>query len=545
MNRREFLAVPVAAAAAAAARPNVVVVMMDDFGIGQFAPLVEGMATKDFDPAFVDFTRKHGAQYTPEEALAAARKAMPCVSELSRKGVLFTNAFAASNLCAPARTAVLTGRQPNRFGFYENADVESTGLPAGSVLVERLQRAGYATALVGKYHCGTRNDELRQAVLNRHGLAPAALGKLPAEKRQAIDAEIRASGYFGSVIDRHDPRRLGFDFYCGYNHYEAPFYDAENIWDNGTPVGKQPRYNTEYFTDKALDFIRGAKRPFFLELCYHAVHGPLRPKAPDKYFSRFPSASYELTNFYAHVNAVDEGIRALRAELERKGEWENTLFMFCGDNGGSISLASPLPGNAPVHGHKGMYLQGGIRVPMMAHWPKGPGKPGRNGQLVSTMDLLPTALAAASVDAPSGLDGRSLLPTLDRHDRRIRETLFWSGIHARSWGFWGETTIGRAEPRREESPGAWAVTDGEHLLRFTGTVIPGLFQDLPDGRGPRHELFDVRRDPGETKDVFAARPEVARKLAAAWKRERDTLPPPPRWNRRRWDELIDAKNALP
>src|SRR5574338_1015168 len=102
MNRRSFLfsaAAPLLGAAVR--RPNIVVVMMDDFGTGQFAPQAETIGVRDFDPAYRSFLKSKNVEYSPEKALEFARKAMPNLQALGRAGVVFTNAFAPSNLCAP------------------------------------------------------------------------------------------------------------------------------------------------------------------------------------------------------------------------------------------------------------------------------------------------------------------------------------------------------------------------------------------------------------------------------------------------------------
>jgi len=520
----------------------VIIVMMDDFGHGQFAPNASAITAKDYDPAFVEFMARHGGD-RPEVGLEYARRAMPALSALASDGVVFTNAFSSSNLCAPARVGVLTGVQQNRFGFYQNEDVERAGLPKGSALVARLRQGGYATALVGKYHAGMRDESLRLGVLKRFGLAPGALVKMDAAQRAEVDAEIRKTGYLGSAVPEHNPLNYGFDYYFGYNRWECPFYDSEHIWENWAYAGLQREYNTDLFTAKALDFIGRSKKqgkPFFLELCYHAVHGPLKPQAPAKYFDQFKGATYNMANFYAHVNGVDAGVAALKAELERAGDWDNTLLMFCSDNGGSIHAASPLPGNAPFRGHKGSMLQGGLHVPLLAHWPAGLKRHGWRAELASMLDLMPTALDAAGIAAPAGLDGKSLLPMLTGKTSRTHDYLLWAGMHARAWGFMAETTIGPAEPRRDESPGGWAVTDGNFMLRFVGTTPAGLFIDMPDGAPARRELYDMREDPGERTDLIDKLPQVAERLEKAYAAEAMKFVAPARWRRDRWRELMPA-----
>ena len=221
LTRRSLVGAGACAAlrGAPARRPNVIIVMMDDFGYGQFAPNAAAITQKDYDPAFVDFLARHGGD-SPEVGLEFARRAMPTMSALAQQGVVFTNAFSSSNLCAPARVGVLTGVQQNRYGFYQNEDVERVGMPKGSALAGRLQQGGYATALVGKYHAGTRDESLRLGVLKKYGLAPGALMKMDPAKRAEVDAEIRKTGYLGSTIPEHNPLNHGFDYYFGYNRWE-------------------------------------------------------------------------------------------------------------------------------------------------------------------------------------------------------------------------------------------------------------------------------------------------------------------------------------
>jgi uncharacterized sulfatase len=538
MERRSFLAgaLPAALAGAPAqgTRPNVLLVMMDDFGVGQFAPLARRLGTKDLDPLFVDFVRRRGLAYSPEEAIEMAGRAMPCLSELARGGAVFSNAFSPSNLCSPARAGTLMGRMQIRDGLYQNTDVERTGVTRGRVLAARLQKAGYATGFIGKWHAGRRDESLRQRVMKKSGLTP-----------QQREAEIRKTGYLGAVAPEHHPLNNGFDYYFGYNRWECPFYNSEHIWENWTYTGLQERYNTELFTAKALDFINGARKqgkPFFVELAFHAVHGPLKPQAPDPYFRKFPSKCYQLSNFYAHVNAVDEAVAAIRAALG--AEWRNTLLLFCADNGAPSGGETPLPGNAPYAGHKGMFVQGGFRIPMLAHWPAGlpPGGEARK-EIVSMLDLMPTALDAAGVPAPGDLDGRSLLPLLRGQAKSVHEHLLWAGIHARAWGFRGETVIGGDAPRRrEESPGAWVATDGRYLLRFVTTTPAGLFQDQPGGAPPHYELFDVLEDPGERRDLYRQIPQVAKRLQEAYFSQAKEFPPPTAWRRDRWREMVPPDN---
>lgn len=494
--------------------------MMDDFGFGQCSPYAQSMTAADADPAYMEFLRRRNSGYEPEQALDFSRRAMPVLSELAKQGVRFTNALSPSNLCAPARCGVLTGRNQNRFGIYQNSDVEATGLPQGAVLAGSLRKAGYATGFIGKWHAGRRNEALRESAVRE--------GK-----------PVNPTGYLGSVVREHHPLSHGFDYYYGYNRWECPFYDSEHIWENWEYTGKQPRYNTGLFAEKAIQFIGKALtegKPFFAEVAFHAVHGPLKPQAPKPHFLKFGGAPYALSNFYAHVSAVDEAIASLRQSLG--AEWENTLFFFCSDNGAPLSMETPPPGNGRYPGHKGGFHQGGFRIPMVARFPRAFRGGEVRSEIVSMLDIMPTALDASGAETPAGLDGHSLLPLLSGKSSRAHEYLDWAGIHSRAWGFSGETVIGDAQQRREESPGAWVITDGKYLLRFVTSTPAGLYRDSPDGAPARYELFDLREDPGETRNLYQQLPQVAREMERAYRERSKELPPPTRWRRDRWNEMM-------
>jgi uncharacterized sulfatase len=535
MKRRSLLATPLACLAQtpAVTRPNVVVVMMDDFGIGHFAPTAASMRAADLNRQYAAWLKTKGVKYTAEQALDCSRRAMPNVSALAKTGVLFTNNHATSNLCAPSRAGLLTGRMQNQFGHYQNSDTEASGVPAGMILAQYFQGAGYATGFIGKWHVGTRDEALRLEVLKRAN----------GGEKFDVEAAVRATGHLGAVVRQHHPLEHGFDYYYGYNRWECPFYNSEHIWENYTYTGKQPRYNTELFAEKAVAFLGKSlreKKPFYLHIAPHAVHGPLEPKAPERHFSKFPSPEYKLTNFYAHVHAVDEMVGQIRGAMTQE-EWDNTLFAFCADNGAPVALDTVLPGNGAYRGHKGSVYMGGLRTPLLMHWPKGLGSRGRSvNAMTSNMDVLPTALNAAGIGLPVGVEGVSLLPLARGEAKSAHEHLMWAGIHARAWGFTRETTIGQFNQRREESPGAWAVTDGTYMLRYVTATPAGLFSDVPEGEAGHFELHDLREDVQEERNLAPQLPQVVERLKSVYKARARSLPPPSKWRRDRWEEMNKA-----
>lgn len=524
------LSLAVGLQAVTAQRPNVLIVVLDDFGIGQFAPVARELELGEIDPEFLAYTLGLGAEaYDPKVALAAARRAMPFMDTLVKEGVMFNRAFAANSLCSPSRASLLTGVNSIRWGGYRNIDINVTGLPEGRSLVRRLQAQGYRTAMVGKWHLGERDETLRRRILDGGGT----------EK----DAE--RAGYLGSCAPQSHPLSHGFDYAFFYNRWQSPYYESDLIWENHTHAGRQTEYNTDLFARKAGAFMEqalDARQPFFVELALHTVHVPQDVPAPAAYAERFQTGEKSVDLLYSHIYGVDQSIRRLVEMLKRRGAWENTILFFTSDNGatgkftgGNLSL---VPGNGAFRGHKGQTLLGGIRVPLVMVWPERIRSALRIEQAVSLMDLLPTVLDAAEIEAPAGLDGKSLLPLLQNPDLKQHDRLFFTSIHAPSWGFSGKHVIGDAEGRRDLFPGAWAVVEGDWLLRFVGTLAPGLLDTCPGGQSAHFELFNTRADPLEQHDLYATHPDVAARLTAAYREFAATLPPPPVWDRRHWDELM-------
>jgi uncharacterized sulfatase len=334
----------------------------------------------------------------------------------------------------------------------------------------------------------------------------------------------------------------GFDYYFGYNKWDSPFYNAKNVWENYSSVGIVKEYNTDVFTDKALGFIKKSldeNKPFCVQLHYHAVHGPLGPKAPDKYLKRFDTGSFILNNFYAHVYAVDANVKKIFDFLKTKGQADNTLFVFTSDHGGAIGGLSCLPGNAPYTGHKGMLLQGGFRVPMFFYWPGKIKTPLKKDQLVSTIDILPTIVDAAGGKVPDNIDGKSLLPQiLHNSSASVRDQLAIGGIHARVWGFMGQTSFFPHKVSREKAPSGYVVVDDQYILRYVSETIANLYKDAVSGIPAHYELYDYRKDPGEQNNLAEKLPKKVQQLKKIWKRESSDFPKPVEWEVEKWEAMM-------
>lgn len=523
-------------------RPNLLFIMMDDLGYGQCAFNNSELTVDEFDPYFKKLVKEQQG-YPPEQALEFSRQAMPVISSLADQGILFSRAYSPSSLCAPSRLSIATGKNQHARGIYTNVDVETVGFEPGSLLASHLQQAGYGTAHIGKWHIAPRDDGLMRTILANRGIEMGADFSWSDTAREYPDISdaVWESGYYGSVTPRQNPIRNGFDYYYGYNNWASQFYDSPLVWENDEHTGRQSGYNTDVFTNKAISFMDQQlkeNKPFFVQLHYHAVHDYLQPNAPRKYFRKFSSHYYELTNFYAHVYAVDANVDRIIRFLKQHDAFENTIIVFTSDNGAMPGGPSVLPGNAPYSGQKGTYFLGGIRVPLLFHWPKAI-KQGREiGMLASSIDIMPTFLEAAGIELPDGLDGKSLLPILKgQSSGAVRNHLIWAGIHSRRWGFLINTSFKYHGTEGPYAPGAWAVLKGDYLLRFVGSVEPGVYHESPDGADSTLKLYNVSNDPAETRELAAEYPERVNELKSLFLEYSENFQPPHRWSEEKWSEI--------
>jgi uncharacterized sulfatase len=482
ISRREFLggaaAALLSAAPAAARRPNIILVLLDDLGYGQFSPNRDMFDLEQLNPIVAERDLK---EITAEAAVEATRIAAPNFTRLAAEGARFTDAYVACPLCAPSRSAIMTSRYPQRFGAYGNLDIERGGVPTDQLFPSQLlQKSGYRTAIIGKWHLARMQG----------GMEPGS-GQHP--------------------LDR------GFDYFFGFNGCCTTYYDAANFMRNRERA-KPEGFSTDQFTEEAIRFIRGGEKdkPFFLYLPFNAVHGPYGKPAPAQYLDKFHTGSKRIDNFYAYLNAADEGVARIRHVLAEMGQEQNTLIVLLSDNGASGN--TPIPSNAPFLGFKGQVWQGGVRVPMVL-WGPGVTKGMLSREPVISMDVMPTALHAAGVQLPAGyaVDGRSLLPLLSgKQQGPVHETLFWAGQLAYKW-------VNNANDEKTAPP-AWAVRKGRWMLRYWSHL-------------GRHELYDLERDRGERHDVAAQHPEIVRPMKADYAQWYRGTKTPMDWGEENWKAL--------
>ncbi len=429
---------------AEARRPNILLIVTDDQGYADF-----------------------GFQGSPSVRT-------PHIDALAGAGVRLTNAYVSHPYCSPTRAGLLTGRYQQRFGHENNPaflpDNEEIGLPVGELtLADVLGGAGYATAVIGKWHLGAGPP--------------------------------------------FHPRRRGFDEFFGFlggghNYFEdggtgagggisTAEYTAA-LEHNGRHVSPTD-YLTDAFSRQAEDFIRRHRdRPFFLYLAFNAPHTPYQ--APEHYRQRFAEIDDgECRTYAAMISAVDDGIGRVVKTLRELEIDQQTLIFLLSDNGGQAR--DTCPDNTPLRGGKGGLYEGGIRVPFVVAWPGRLTAGSTYKALVSSLDVFATAAALAGPLAGRSAPGAPTKPDVDGVDLMPFLTGRQTGVPRRAL-YW-----------RVAGGVGWAVRRDRWKL-------------IGKRRGA--ELYDLDADAGETRSLAPERPDLVRELAALY-RDWNAKMVPPRW----------------
>ena len=407
--------------------PNVVIIVSDDAGYADFS--------------------LNGSAHFPT----------PHIDSIAKNGVRFSQGYVSASVCSPSRAGLLTGRYQQRFGHHLNIPPkysETNGLPVEeSTLADALKAQGYRTIALGKWHLG---------------YAP-----------------------------NFHPLSRGFDEYYGFLQGARSYLALKKgtrlnqLLRDREPIPEEFDYMTDSLGEEAAAYIdTHAKAPFFMYLCFNAVHTPLHA-TKEKLGKASPDLSEKRKKLAAMTMSLDDAVGNVLAALNRNEITDDTIVVFINDNGGQTRSGCL---NAPLRGRKGQPYEGGIRVPFVAQWP-GHWPAGMvYDHPVSALDLFPTALSAAGGDASAQekpLDGVDLGPYLvSKEDALPHKTLFWQ--------------------RRDN----FAVRDGDWKL--------------VQEKGGALELYDIAQDPSESKNLAAENPEVVARLKGlyeAWKATHEE----PRW----------------
>jgi len=437
---------PARPAGEAQARPNVIVILVDDLGWPDVST--------------------YGRHDVPT----------PNIDRIANTGVAFSSGYVAASVCAVSRAGLLTGRMPASFGFYYNINDEGNdgaGLPTDQpTLAERLKPLGYRTAAIGKWHQGAE----RQFYPTNRGF-DEFFGFLAGE---TVYVDPRTPGMV-TTPTRADANKPPFDHRRG-NGVVVEGPDAR-------PVDNFGKYLTNEITHRAVDFIeRSDGQPYFAYVAYNAPHWPLQ--VPQTWFDKFASIQDPVRRTYvAMIAAMDDGVGQILDALEHKGQRENTIVILLSDNGCPVQFGFCNPAH-PWGAGKFTYLEGGVRVPFVMSWPAGLSQRGIVDTPVSSLDIVPTILHAASPDTPlpAGLDGQDLVAAVAHPPASPRLLL------------WGQEPV-------------YAARQGDYKLWRS--------EDWD-----RTHLYNIVTDAGERTDLSARDPQIEAKLAADVERWRASLPLP-------------------
>ncbi|MEI7947301.1 MAG: sulfatase [bacterium] len=440
MKKILFAALMLTALAHAATKPNIIFILADDLGYTDLAC--------------------YGSKYYET----------PNLDRMASQGVKFTHGYTCGANCQPTRAALMSGQYGARTGVYTVGSIERfpwrtrpirpvenvQQLPLDKItLGQSMRRSGYKTALFGKWHLGDSGE--------------------------------------------HHPSKRGFD--------EAITSMGAHFDFTTTPHEGHPKdaYLADFLTNRATDFIRRNKEnPFFLCLHHFGVHAPYQAK--ENWISHFkPKAAvggHHDPTYAAMIASVDESVGRVLALLEELKLSENTLVIFSSDNGGvggyksaGLDKTEGITDNAPLRGGKGMYYEGGIRVPYIFFW-KGKIEAGKVcEEPINSVDLYPTLLEIVGSTPPANytLDGTSYLNLLTGKPTENRKPLYWHFP-----GYLGE-----------RSTACGVILNGDWKLR----------ECLETGK---LELYNLKNDVSEKNDLAAAQPEKAKELYAqlcAWRKE--------------------------
>ena len=402
----------------------------------------------------------------------------PNIDRLAREGTRFTQAYAGCSQCAPSRSVLMTGYHSGHTPVRGNSG--GISLRAEDVTVaEVLKRAGYRTGLFGKWGLG--------------------------------DADTPGV-----------PNKQGFDEFFGYLHQKhAHFYYTDYLWQNdarfalpGNMDGNREQYTPDVILDRALDFIRASSgAPFFCFVSSTIPHhewavpesslkeyaGTFDEQRPEfRWREGYAFPKEPKATMAAMVSHLDKGVGKIVQLLDELMLRENTLVLFTSDNGPdsySMTNLDFFKASGPLRGHKYDLYEGGIRVPAIARWP-GTVPAGADSELPwHFADIMPTfaELAGTPSEVPNNIDGISIAPSL-RGDRR-------SGIQAsREFLYW------------DADSGSRAVRMGDWKL-------------VQPKRDAEAELYDLKTDIGESRNVAADHPDVAARMLD-YANASYTAPPP-------------------
>lgn len=427
------------------ALPNVILIVADDLGYGDLS------------------------------CYGQTKFSTPNIDKLAKEGMLFTQHYAGAPVCAPARSALLTGMHTGHTTIRGNKKINGKGdFPLSDsdiTLAQIYKEKGYVTGIFGKWGLGY-------------------------------------PGSGGDVVKK------GFDHFFGYYaHLAAHNYYPEFLWNNNEKyyINENKHFRNNIYSptliqDSVLSFIEQNKSdPFFLFVSTTIPHAELA--APAEYIAKYkdtfgkekPFRGINATIFGAYdsqkkpkatfagmINLLDDQVGEIIKKLKEEGIYENTIIIFTSDNGPhQEGGAAPDFFNSAggLRGYKRDLYEGGIRVPLIINWP-GKIKPGVSDLVSASWDLMPTFADIIEEKQPKNIDGISLYPTVFNTSEKQQQHPYLY------WEFYEQ--------------------GGKQAIRMDNWKLIKL--KVKHAINPKVELYDLGKDVSETKDVSSQHPDVVKKM---------------------------------
>ncbi|MDO5980271.1 arylsulfatase [Flavivirga spongiicola] len=403
----------------------------------------------------------------------------PVLDQMAEEGIVFTRHYAGSTVCGPSRASLMTGMHTGHATVRGNPRWTKSGNPvdissSDITVAEELKRANYNTAIIGKW-----------------GLA--------------------------ENLTEGIPNLQGFDYFYGFNqHLNAHHYYPEKIWKNDKQItiegnvmmDKKGTYSQNLFTNNALEFLdnQSSDQPFFLYLAYTIPHYELTiPEVEKKQYQDqdWPLREMKMGHYrndknghvtYASmVSRMDKDVGLVMKKLKELGVDDNTLVIFTSDNGHEYDNTDNefFNSNGVFRGRKRDLYEGGIRMPFVARWPNKIKAGSKTDYVSAFWDFLPTACDIAGIVPSSQIDGKSFLPTLiNSTAQQKHDYLYWEFNESRG-------------PIQAIIQGDWK------LIYFVGRD---------------YELYNLKEDPEEAKNIYSQNLEKGDALKALMLKARTPHP---------------------